>query len=386
MDHKTGKEDDKQNDQQHHPQAEQRDPFYQPQHFLAVPGTDGVAHQRAGGGAQGMRGNGKDGIEATHNIGNRQRPLPHVILYEEEKKHPGAYRKQVLCHHENGDIEDFPDHRPLKTDGGEAIRVRIGSLVGVKDKEEGRAYLCYHRSDGRPGDPHLRHAQVAEYQSVVEQHIDQCHHHRIECQNLRTGDADIEGTEHYIGEGKKKSEDTPHQVIRHRTRHLLRGEHGREPVYRGIAQQWNQQQRGDQQEEDPLDHDLADLVVVPLAIPPPNEDLAPHAEAKAKGVDGNIDDPGQGRSTQLHLAHAAKKGGVNHLNEILRQQTQQDWRTDLDNLFVAVHPVMQKKRRSLTLPTEGYWLIPYFRMRLLPGSRVITVGTKALASSNGSRA
>ena len=341
MNHGTGKSGDNDHNRSHNPQADERKPSDKAGDLLDFACSDGVAHHGAGGGADGMGRNGEDCVEAAHNVGDCQRTFTHIVFNEQEEKHPGANRKKILHHHEEGDIEYSFDDLPLKTNLCETILLRVNPLPGIKEEEKSGGELRDNRGYGSTSHAHLRHTQVPEYQSIVEYHIYQRHHHSIDCKYFRTRDTDVKCPEHHIDKCEDKTKHTPLEILRDRPRHICRLEHGGQPGYRAVTQERNEQQGRDKQEDRALYHDIAYLAIVSLPVTPSYQYLATHTKAKTQRIQGDVDNSGQGRRTQLHFSYTSKKSGIDHLYHVLRQQTQQDRRTYFYNVPARIHIIVQ---------------------------------------------
>ena len=90
-----------------------------------------------------------------------------------------------------------------------------------------------------------------------------------------------------------------------------------------------------------LYHDIAYLAIVSLPVTPSYQYLATHTKAKTQRIQGDVDNSGQGRRTQLHFSYTSKKSGIDHLYHVLRQQTQQDRRTYFYNVPARIHIIVQ---------------------------------------------
>ena len=82
---------------------------------------------------------------------------------------------------------------------------------------------------------------------------------------------------------------------------------------------------------------ISDLVEFFFAVSPADQDLASHTESETYRVNGNVNNPGQSRCAQLHLSHPAEKGSIYYLNDILRQQTEQDRQTYFYDMSIGIH-------------------------------------------------
>ena len=74
-----------------------------------------------------------------------------------------------------------------------------------------------------------------------------------------------------------------------------------------------------------------------FAVPPADQNLASHTESETDGIDGNINNSGQCRCTQLHLSHPAEKGSIYYLNNTLRQQAEQNGQAYFYYMLIGIH-------------------------------------------------
>ena len=81
---------------------------------------------------------------------------------------------------------------------------------------------------------------------------------------------------------------------------------------------------------------LADFAVVLLAIPAGDEYLRADAEAEGYHEDDHVEHAGDGRRTQLDLAHAAQEGGIGHAYHLLHNEADEDGVGDVPDLAVGV--------------------------------------------------
>ena len=117
-----------------------------------MPLPDRVANQRIGSHGEGVDGNQQNHVEATHDIGDSQRP--HTEMLHHDKEHEvGGQGDEVLQHREDRDGEDLPQRVETEpTETVESIFPIINTHKRIDHKEEHGDRLRHDRCDRCPLD------------------------------------------------------------------------------------------------------------------------------------------------------------------------------------------------------------------------------------------
>ena len=305
-------------------------------HLAGTAGTDEVADQRTAGGGKGHHHHEEDAGHAADDVGHRQRPFAQVLHVEEEQE-PGGEGDGVLYHGPQRHAEHASQH--VGTEAGYAVQpvlADVDAAAGVEDEEEQRDALGQRGADGGTGDAQCGQSAVAEYQQVVEHDVAQHHDDGVQRQRLGLRGAQEEGAEHDGGKGEEGAEDAPVQVVARCLVDVGRGDDaaqddggeyvGERKHYHGHAQL----------EVDALVEQPANLGILLLAVAAGDEYLCPDAESERHHEDDHVEDAGNGRCAQLHLAHTAQKGSVGHSYHLLHDEADEDGVGDAPDVTVGI--------------------------------------------------
>ena len=132
----------------------------------------------------------------------------------EEEEEPRGQREEVLYHRPQRYVQHAAQHAAAEAgDAVEAIFADVDAAAGVEDEEQERHAFGQRRTQGGAGDAHGREAEVAENQDVVEHHVAQHHHHRVQGQGAGLYRAQEEGSEDDGAKGEEGAEHAPVQIV-----------------------------------------------------------------------------------------------------------------------------------------------------------------------------
>ena len=345
-----GREQEREREQRHEEAVAQPDGLPAcPHHVLLLARPYQVADQRAVGGGESRDGHEEERGDAPHDVRHRQRPFPEVFHGDEEEE-PRGGRQEVLDHGPHRHVEDA-SQRLLAQPGTEpqGVLPPVHLAADIEGEEKHRHPLGHRRGDGRPGYAQLRHAQLPEYQRVVQHHVRPHHHQRVQRQYLGLGGGHEEGPEHHRHEREEEAVHPPAQVVVRGGAHLRRLYHPLQDAGRERLRHREYHRRQQQQERRPLPEHRPDGRVVALPVAPGHQNLRPHAEPEPEHENRHVVHPGQRRGSQLDFAHPPEEGRVRQVNHVLHEHGDQDGVSDVPNLLVRVshnRSVLRKRREG----------------------------------------
>ena len=120
-------------------------------------------------------------------------------------------------------------------------------------------------------------------------------------------------------------------------------------------------------EVDAVVEQLADGLVVFLAIAPGDEYLRTDAESEGHHEDDHVEDAGNGRGAQFDFAHAAQEGGVRHADHLFHDEADEDGVGDVPDLAVGVWCLLHSVSCPCLVVNDVY-------IKMTPCERYITFG------------
>ena len=195
-----------------------------------------------------------------------------------------------------------------------------GEIPEVKDR---RPQLRGGRSDRRAGDAESGEAELPENQRIVQHHVGQHHHHRIDRQDFRLRNADEECPEHHAGESEKEAEHPPVEILNGRVEHRLRLNHGAQYMRRQQQRRSAQDCGQNQQKSQTGIEDFSDFTVTLLTVPPRDQDLRADAETESQHENRQKIDASQRGRAQLDFADPPEESGIGKADHMFHQHTDQ---------------------------------------------------------------
>lgn len=298
---------------------------------------DGVADKGVGGSSQGADRNQQNDVDATHDVGDGQIALAEP-LYSHEKHKPGTHGKEILEHGKNRDAEYAPQQAEIeRPEAVEAIQTDRNGKPCIDQVEKNGHGFGDDRGDGGALDAQPGKSAVAENEQVIERHIGYGHKDGIQRQHFGTGDPDKEGPEHHAHEREKEAEDAPVQEFFGGIQQGIRRD--QDPKYIGSEETGKNKQGGchDKEKKYALNHNRAYFVVAFLAVAPGDDDLRAGTETESNGEGADVVEPAHGGCAQFDFADTAQKSGIGDVDDILRQQAEQNGVAYLADLLIGVH-------------------------------------------------
>ena len=339
----------------------------EPRHLVRVAPADEIAGQRAARRGEGHHHHEEDARGAAHDVGHGQGPFAQVLDVEEEQE-PRPQGEEVLYHRPKGHVQHAAEH--IRAEAGDAVQPIFPDVyapAGIEDEEHERYAFGQRGADGGARDAQGREAQVAEYQDVVEHHVAQHHHDGVEGQRLGLHRAQEEGAEDDGAEREERAEHPPVQVVLGSAAHGGRGDDVFQ--YQGRQEVAEQEHHCGQAhlEVDAVVEQLADGLVVFLAIAPGDEYLRTDAEPEGHHEDDHVEDAGNGRCAQFDFAHAAQEGGVRHADHLFHDEADEDGVGDVPDLAVGVLCLLHSVSCPCLVVNDVY-------IKMTPCERYITLG------------
>ena len=206
----------------------------------------------------------------------------------------------------------------------------------IADKEQERHKLGKRRAYRRAGDSKRRQSAFAKHEHIVERHIRQHHHNRVERQRLSLCSAHIKRSEHTAGKGKEKAVDAPMDIVLRLGKDIGRGNQHRQNII-CIHLAYDKQHRGKRHQEiQPLVEHLPHLTVTPFAIASRNQNLRTHAESMASHKDNHIEHSSDSRCAKFHLADTSHESRVGKHYHLFHQKAYQNRISHSPNLFITI--------------------------------------------------